>query len=506
MNVASMLGQVGSTPVKQASYCASKGAVINLTRELALQFARRGVRVNALCPGWFPSEMTAGMECDEGAQRFIDTNTPMRRMGDAHELDGALLLLATRRRLVHDRPDPHRRRRLDRPLTHPRPPHRARSSAMSGEGSLCPHRSPRGRMSAVGGGAPDGHDTPVRTVVGADARPWRSAPTHQPNGVEPCPASTTTRSTGCAPTTAPSPPTRCPSPASPLINGSTSSQQDCLQRVVDGAYAFAGYDQPASWRGAPRSARSRPHLVVAGPTAGRMWGLRRAPGTSLVHVIAPPRSHPCQEPWVRAYRTSALSPDEVVRRHDGIRVTNPSRTAVDLTRYVAEDSSASSSKTSCIEGCAPSPRSIASPLRWPRRADPGPAASSACSNGGTPVRRRRPTPSGGSSRRWPAAASPDSSVRSRSTCRATAAPGSTSPSGRCAGRSRSTSTPSTTRRAGSPRTTRATTARRSSAGRRVASVRSSWTEHFDATIDRLVAAAERRTAALGARPSRCAER
>ncbi len=95
VNVASMLGQVGSTPVKQASYCASKGAVINLTRELALQFARRGVRVNALCPGWFPSEMTAGMESDDGAQRFIDTNTPMRRMGDAHELDGALLLLAT---------------------------------------------------------------------------------------------------------------------------------------------------------------------------------------------------------------------------------------------------------------------------------------------------------------------------------------------------------------------------------------------------------------------------
>ena len=71
-----MLGHVGSTPVKQASYCASKGAVVNLTRELALQFARRNVRVNALCPGWFPSEMTAGMETDEGAQRFIQANSP----------------------------------------------------------------------------------------------------------------------------------------------------------------------------------------------------------------------------------------------------------------------------------------------------------------------------------------------------------------------------------------------------------------------------------------------
>ena len=95
VNVASMLGHVGSTPVKQASYCASKGAVVNLTRELALQFARRNVRVNALCPGWFPSEMTAGMETDEGAQRFIQANSPMPRMGEEHELDGALLLLST---------------------------------------------------------------------------------------------------------------------------------------------------------------------------------------------------------------------------------------------------------------------------------------------------------------------------------------------------------------------------------------------------------------------------
>jgi NAD(P)-dependent dehydrogenase (short-subunit alcohol dehydrogenase family) len=95
VNVASMLGHVGSTPVKQASYCASKGAVVNLTRELALQLARRNVRVNALCPGWFQSEMTAGMESDPGAIAFIEANGPMPRMGEAHELDGALLLLSS---------------------------------------------------------------------------------------------------------------------------------------------------------------------------------------------------------------------------------------------------------------------------------------------------------------------------------------------------------------------------------------------------------------------------
>ncbi|HEY4331916.1 MAG TPA: SDR family oxidoreductase [Ilumatobacteraceae bacterium] len=96
VNVASMLGHVGSSPIKQAHYCASKGAVVNLTRELALQWARKGIHVNALCPGWFGSEMTAGMESDEGSQRFIQNNSPIPRMGEEHELDGALLLLASR--------------------------------------------------------------------------------------------------------------------------------------------------------------------------------------------------------------------------------------------------------------------------------------------------------------------------------------------------------------------------------------------------------------------------
>ncbi|MDQ1423628.1 MAG: hypothetical protein QOD72_1126 [Acidimicrobiaceae bacterium] len=95
VNVASILGLVGSAPIKQAHYSASKGAVINLTREVALQWARKGVRVNALCPGWFQSEMTAGMESDEGAQRFIQQNSPIPRMGYAHELDGAIVFLCS---------------------------------------------------------------------------------------------------------------------------------------------------------------------------------------------------------------------------------------------------------------------------------------------------------------------------------------------------------------------------------------------------------------------------
>lgn len=95
INVASVLGLVGSAPIKQANYCASKGAVVNLSRELALQWARRGVRVNSLCPGWFPSEMTEGMNDDEGSRAFIARNSPIPRMGHEHELDGAILFLAS---------------------------------------------------------------------------------------------------------------------------------------------------------------------------------------------------------------------------------------------------------------------------------------------------------------------------------------------------------------------------------------------------------------------------
>ena len=93
VNIASMLGLVGGTPVKQAGYCASKGAVLNMTRELGLQFARKGIRVNAICPGWFPSEMTGGMVDDESSMTFVRNTSPIPRMGELHELDGAMLLL-----------------------------------------------------------------------------------------------------------------------------------------------------------------------------------------------------------------------------------------------------------------------------------------------------------------------------------------------------------------------------------------------------------------------------
>jgi NAD(P)-dependent dehydrogenase (short-subunit alcohol dehydrogenase family) len=95
VNLASILGLVASAPVAQASYAASKGAVVQLTRELAVQWARKGVRVNALAPGWFHSEMTAEMFADERSMTWLRRNAPMARPGEEHELDGALLFLAS---------------------------------------------------------------------------------------------------------------------------------------------------------------------------------------------------------------------------------------------------------------------------------------------------------------------------------------------------------------------------------------------------------------------------
>ena len=96
VNVASILGLVGVGQIPDAGYAASKGGLVTLTRELAAQWARHGVRVNALAPGYFHSEMTDGtMFGDERSEAWMVRRTPLGRGGAEHELDGALLFLAS---------------------------------------------------------------------------------------------------------------------------------------------------------------------------------------------------------------------------------------------------------------------------------------------------------------------------------------------------------------------------------------------------------------------------
>ncbi|MET7702488.1 glucose 1-dehydrogenase [Streptomyces sp. NPDC005485] len=95
VNIASIYGMVASGSLPQAAYTASKGGVVNLTRELAAEWGARGVRVNALCPGWFWSEMTESMLGTDKGRSWVERRTPMRRAGQLDELDGALLFLAS---------------------------------------------------------------------------------------------------------------------------------------------------------------------------------------------------------------------------------------------------------------------------------------------------------------------------------------------------------------------------------------------------------------------------
>jgi NAD(P)-dependent dehydrogenase (short-subunit alcohol dehydrogenase family) len=95
INVASVLGLVAGFPLGGAAYAASKGGLIALTRELAAQWGQRGIRVNALAPGWFHTEMTAELFQDKRATRYVDQNSLLRRAGRVDELDGALLFLAS---------------------------------------------------------------------------------------------------------------------------------------------------------------------------------------------------------------------------------------------------------------------------------------------------------------------------------------------------------------------------------------------------------------------------
>jgi hypothetical protein len=96
VNIGSVHSTVGSAPNTQVAYVVSKHGVVGLTRELALQWARRGVRVNCLCPGYFETELTAEMfEAEDQGLGWITRNTPMRRAGNEGELDGALLYLAS---------------------------------------------------------------------------------------------------------------------------------------------------------------------------------------------------------------------------------------------------------------------------------------------------------------------------------------------------------------------------------------------------------------------------
>lgn len=94
VNIASIVGLMGSYPA-QIAYTASKGGVIALSRETAVGLARRGIRVNAICPGLTATEMAAGLVQDDEAFALRRLHIPMGRMGAPDEIAATAVFLAS---------------------------------------------------------------------------------------------------------------------------------------------------------------------------------------------------------------------------------------------------------------------------------------------------------------------------------------------------------------------------------------------------------------------------
>jgi len=93
INISSVAGHVGL--LRSVPYCASKGGVEMLTRGLALDWAKRGVRVNTLAPGWVDTDLTHGLlEHDTHGRRLLD-HTPMGRFATPGDMVGAAVFLAS---------------------------------------------------------------------------------------------------------------------------------------------------------------------------------------------------------------------------------------------------------------------------------------------------------------------------------------------------------------------------------------------------------------------------
>jgi gluconate 5-dehydrogenase len=95
VNIASIAGLRGSDPrvMPTLAYNTSKGAVVNFTRALAATLAEHNITVNCICPGFFPTRMTAGILGVHGDE--ITAATPLRRLGSEHDLQGIAVLFAS---------------------------------------------------------------------------------------------------------------------------------------------------------------------------------------------------------------------------------------------------------------------------------------------------------------------------------------------------------------------------------------------------------------------------
>ena len=95
INIASMYGLVGNTEIPTIAYHTSKGAVVNFTRAVSAELAMDGITCNAICPGYFYTELTTEVLDTDRFQDFAKTHVPMQRYGKPGELDAAVVFLAS---------------------------------------------------------------------------------------------------------------------------------------------------------------------------------------------------------------------------------------------------------------------------------------------------------------------------------------------------------------------------------------------------------------------------
>jgi NAD(P)-dependent dehydrogenase (short-subunit alcohol dehydrogenase family) len=96
VNTASIMGFSGGGLYPNISYQATKGAVVNMTRALAVEWATQGIRVNAIAPTWVRTPLTRGITDKPELVRRIEQLTPMGRFAEPEEIVGGVLFLASR--------------------------------------------------------------------------------------------------------------------------------------------------------------------------------------------------------------------------------------------------------------------------------------------------------------------------------------------------------------------------------------------------------------------------
>jgi NAD(P)-dependent dehydrogenase (short-subunit alcohol dehydrogenase family) len=93
INIASIMGEVALPP--RAAYCASKGGIIALTRDLAAEWAKHGITVNTLAPGWTVTEMTQSYFSQEPVRQFLLERIPLNRLGKPEDVANLAVFMAS---------------------------------------------------------------------------------------------------------------------------------------------------------------------------------------------------------------------------------------------------------------------------------------------------------------------------------------------------------------------------------------------------------------------------